>query len=417
MTRRRIFLLILLAAPAFGVYAGEAGYVPRAIDLLDRPTADAKPVGRLIKQQPVEVIGRNGSWANVTAGARARSGWIRMIDVRLNTAPSRQIATVVRVKSASDSGIRGFSKEELLAGTPSRSELDKLKGFSVAAKEAAQNPPPDKTSADGTGNADAGHRAEQLRAAREQAKAAKQRNDEMMRNLRKDPQMARALDESDKKHKESMHANPSGVQSQFNLGDREEASLGLEMVPALIGEQKLLDDPALLGYLNSVGMWVAQQSERPGLPWRFAVIDTDSVNAFAVPGGYVFVTRGMLDLLETESELAGGFGHEISHVVRKHHLRWVYVNKDMQADTDGATLAWRAGYEAWGLVSALQRFEAYQRPRYAALHAAPTDHPEPLQRLKMLDLALRARAEKDTLGDVGGERYLAATRSLRNPGN
>jgi hypothetical protein len=135
MTRRRIFLLILLAAPAFGVHAGEAGYVPRAIDLLDRPTADAKPVGRLIKQQPVEVIGRNGSWANVTAGAR--SGWIRMIDVRLNTAPSRQIATVARVKSASDSGIRGFSEEELLAGTPSRSELDKLKGFSVAAKEAA----------------------------------------------------------------------------------------------------------------------------------------------------------------------------------------------------------------------------------------------------------------------------------------
>jgi predicted Zn-dependent protease len=329
--------------------------------------------------------------------------------------------------------------------------------------EASQNPPPRAT--------DAGQRAEQLRAAREQAKAAKaakQENDEMMRNLRKDPRTAKALDDSEKQHKDLMRANPSGVQSQFNLGDREEASLGLEMVPTLIGEQKLLEDPALLRYLNSVGMWVAQQSERPGLPWQFAVIDSDSVNAFAVPGGYVFVTRGMLALLETESELAGVLGHEISHVVRKHHLRWIYVNKDMQAssqrakasirkynpgmlsefdrmdrimeqqmafmnsakmrsgmgqgeemqaDTDGATLAWRAGYEAWRLESALQRFEAYQRPRYAALHAEPTDHPEPLQRLKMLDLALRARAEKDTLGDVGNERYLAATRSLRDRGN
>jgi Zn-dependent protease with chaperone function len=329
--------------------------------------------------------------------------------------------------------------------------------------EASQNPPPRAT--------DAGQRAEQLRAAREQAKAAKaakQENDEMMRNLRKDPRTAKALDDSEKQHKDLMRANPSGVQSQFNLGDREEASVGLEMVPTLIGEQKLLEDPALLRYLNSVGMWVAQQSERPGLPWQFAVIDSDSVNAFAVPGGYVFVTRGMVALLETESELAGVLGHEISHVVRKHHLRWIYVNKDMQAssqrakasirkynpgmlsefdrmdrimeqqmafmnsakmrsgmgqgeemqaDTDGATLAWRAGYEAWGLVSALQRFEAYQRPRYAALHAEPTDHPEPLQRLKMLDLALRARAEKDTLGDVGNERYLAATRSLRDRGN
>ena len=72
---------------------------------------------------------------------------------------------------------------------------------------------------------------------------------------------------------------------------------------------------------------------------------------------------------------------------------------------------------AWGLVLALQRFEAYQRPRYAALHAEPADHPEPLQRLKMLDLALRVRAEKDTLGDVGSERYLVATRSLRDRGN
>ena len=133
MMRSRIFLLLLLAMPAFGAQAGDAGYVPKAIDLLDRPAPDAKPVAQLAKQQPVEVIGRNGSWVNVKAGAR--SGWIRMTDVRLNTVPSRWIATVARVKSKSDSGIRGFSEEELLAGTPSRSELDKLKRYSVAAKE------------------------------------------------------------------------------------------------------------------------------------------------------------------------------------------------------------------------------------------------------------------------------------------
>jgi predicted Zn-dependent protease len=92
-------------------------------------------------------------------------------------------------------------------------------------------------------------------------------------------------------------------------------------------------------------------------------------------------------------------------------------DEEMQADTDGATLAWRAGYEASGLLSALQRFAAYQRPRYAALHAAPTDHPEPLLRLKMVDFALRSRAEKDTLGDVGNERYPAAMHSLRDRGD
>jgi hypothetical protein len=240
---------------------------------------------------------------------------------------------------------RGPSQEQIRAQQEMMKEQMRASTDQVEAQmrrmqekmEASQNPPPRATAAESTMDKDdVGQRAEQLRAAREQAKAAKQENDDMMRNLRKDSEMAKALAESEKEHKEFMRANPSGVQSQFNLGDREEASLGLEMVPTLIGEQKLLEDPALLRYLNSVGMWVALQSERPGLPWQFAVIDSDSVNAFAVPGGYVFVTRGILALLQTESELAGVLGHEISQVVRKHHLRWIYVNQDMQASSQRA---------------------------------------------------------------------------------
>ncbi|HVY05724.1 MAG TPA: M48 family metalloprotease [Burkholderiales bacterium] len=327
--------------------------------------------------------------------------------------------------------------------------------------DAANHPPP-PVSADAVPDEDLAKRRH------EQAKAAKQQQEEMMRNLRADPETAKAMDEANRMHKEMMRANPSGVTSRFNLGDKEEAALGLEMLLALLGDQKLMDDPVLEQYLNRVGMWIAQQSERPGLPWQFAVIDSDSVNAFAVPGGYVFVTRGMLALLESESELAGVLGHEISHVVRKHHLRWIYMNKDMQAssartkatirkynpamlaefdrmdrlmgqqmalmnsgavranlsrseemqaDSDGATLAWRAGYESWGMVSALQRFEAWQRPRYAALRGQLTDHPEPIQRLKMLDLTLRSRTDEEMAGDVGGERYLVATRAIRGSEN
>jgi predicted Zn-dependent protease len=300
--------------------------------------------------------------------------------------------------------------------------------------------------------------------AREQMRAAREEEAANERALRSVPAMARAMDEVDRQDREERRRNPSGVQSQFELSDRDEAALGLEMVPVLLGEQKLLDDPGLQQYVNRVGLWIALQSERPSLPWQFAVIDSDAVNAFAIPGGYVFVTRGMLALLESESELAGVLGHEISHVVRKHHLRWVYQNKDMQAalrtsreqsrkldpataqllesvgrilqqqqammqsgplragigqgeeteaDSDGATLAWRAGYDSYGMVSALQRFEAWQRPRYAALKGELRDHPEPVRRLKMLDVALGARAEKDTVGEVGGERYVAATRAVR----
>jgi predicted Zn-dependent protease len=307
--------------------------------------------------------------------------------------------------------------------------------------------------------------AAQLKQAREEMRQQREQEEAMQRELRRDPRMARALDEADREQREEMRRNPSGVHSQFELSDRDEAALGLDMVPALLGQQKLLDDPALQQYVNKVGLWIALQSERPSLPWRFAVIDSDGVNAFAIPGGYVFITRGMLALLGSESELAGVLGHEISHVVRKHHLRWVYQNKDMQAsmktareqtrrsnaaiapylesverlmqqqqammqsgalragigqseeiqaDSDGATLAWRAGYDSYGMVVALQRFEAWQRPRYAALRGELRDHPEPVQRLKMLDVALRSRADKELAGDAGEERYLRATRGLRD---
>jgi predicted Zn-dependent protease len=308
-------------------------------------------------------------------------------------------------------------------------------------------------------------KAAQLEEARTAMREAREQDEAMDRALRKDPQMARAIDEAERQRREELRRNPSGVHSKFELSDRDEAALGLQMVPALLGQQKLLDDPALQQYVNRVGLWVALQSERPSLPWQFAVIDSDAVNAFAIPGGYVFITRGMLALLGSESELAGVLGHEVSHVVRKHHLRWVYQNKDMQdsmrmsrdqvrkfnpsmatylesverlmqqqqammesgalragigqseetqADSDGATLAWRAGYDGFGMVAALQRFEAYQRPRYAALRGGLRDHPEPVQRLKLLDLALRSRADRELVGDGGEQRYLQAVRTLRD---
>ncbi len=309
----------------------------------------------------------------------------------------------------------------------------------------------------------AGKDTEAARAYKKQAEAMALQGKQMDEQLRKDPRYVKARQEQEREDREFLRKNPSGFESEFKLSDGEESELGFGMAQQFLSGKHLVADDGLQQYVNKVGVWLSQQSERPNLSWRFAVIEGEAPNAFAVPGGYVFITQGMVALAETESELAGILGHEISHVVRKHHLRWIYMNKDLEvsvrraqeeigktsaasrqlfqemgkavqssidrmnspemranlskseefeADTDGAILAWRAGYEAWGLVAVMQRFEAVSRNRYGG-DAGLTGHPEPLQRFKILDAALRSRNEKDTLGELGAERFQAATQSVR----
>ncbi|HET7921146.1 MAG TPA: M48 family metalloprotease, partial [Gammaproteobacteria bacterium] len=101
----------------------------------------------------------------------------------------------------------------------------------------------------------------------------------------------------------------------------EEEQIGQEAAAVLLGASKPVDDPELQRYVNRVGLWIALHSDRPDLPWHFAVLNDNDIDAYAAPGGYVFVTKGLLLRLHSEAELAGVLGHEITHVVRKHHLK------------------------------------------------------------------------------------------------
>ena len=78
------------------------------------------------------------------------------------------------------------------------------------------------------------------------------------------------------------------------------------------------DDPELQRYVNDIGQQLARVSHRPNLPWTFTVVDSPAINAFALPGGYIYLTRGILAYLDDESELAGVLGHEIGHVTARH---------------------------------------------------------------------------------------------------
>jgi predicted Zn-dependent protease len=116
----------------------------------------------------------------------------------------------------------------------------------------------------------------------------------------------------------------------LQITDAEEQTLGKEVSERIRNRYGVVQDAAVHRYVSLVGMALAQGSTRPNLPWTFIVLDTDGVNAFAAPGGYVHITRGALALIKTEAELAGVLGHEIIHVTEKHTVNAIQKNAAFQ---------------------------------------------------------------------------------------
>jgi predicted Zn-dependent protease len=116
----------------------------------------------------------------------------------------------------------------------------------------------------------------------------------------------------------------------LQVTDAEEAQLGAAVSEKIRTRYGVVQDAAVHRYVSLVGTALAQVSTRPSLPWTFIVLDTDGVNAFAAPGGYVHITRGALAMLQNEAELAGVLGHEIVHVTEKHTIQSIQKSKAVQ---------------------------------------------------------------------------------------
>jgi predicted Zn-dependent protease len=210
-----------------------------------------------------------------------------------------------------------------------------------------------------------------------------------------------------------------------DIDEPQEIELGEGIASNLLGAAPLFDNPAVQRYVNRIGRWLALQTERPDLPWMFGVLDDNDVNAFAAPGGYVFITRGLLVRMNSEAELAGVLAHEISHVLRKHHLQAIKkgakaelmsdlaneaikdkggdprlaklvsagtevyargLDKDdeYEADRMGVVIAARGGYDPYGLPAVLQTLQSLN-PSDSSLALMFKTHPALSDRLVRLD--------------------------------
>lgn len=113
--------------------------------------------------------------------------------------------------------------------------------------------------------------------------------------------------------------NPATGKKQLALiSESEEIAMGRQADQEIVASLGLYPDEDLQKYVSDIGLALAAESERPDLPWAFRVVDDPIVNAFALPGGFIYVTRGILGHLESEAELATVLGHEIGHVTARH---------------------------------------------------------------------------------------------------
>jgi predicted Zn-dependent protease len=199
--------------------------------------------------------------------------------------------------------------------------------------------------------------------------------------------------------------------------DQEEQQIGSEISAKLRERYGVVQDPAVHKYVALVGTTLAKESTRPNLRWTFVVLDTDGVNAFAAPGGFIHVTRGALALIQNEAELADVLGHEIGHVTQKHTINaikksnWVAAGAQLsrqdvisqfaeraysavlennfdrgdenESDRIGITLANKAGWAPTGLAAFLSRL-ADRNKDVKERSGVFASHPETKARLSEL---------------------------------
>jgi len=223
------------------------------------------------------------------------------------------------------------------------------------------------------------------------------------------------------------------VENYTTWTTEEEQAIGEATAAKMIAMFGLVDSPALVRYVNLVGSSVAQFAPRQ-VPYRFAILDSDIVGAFALPGGFVFITKTAIEGMNDESQLAGALGHEIFHISERHleaeirgkkNSAWAIQeakaktgsppllsaqvdallgdlfntrlsrDKEDSADSQGTALAAQAGYSAGGLrefLRALERVESTEQGKRATGQLLST-HPPFKERIDSLELAVLRAGE------------------------
>jgi Zn-dependent protease with chaperone function len=309
-------------------------------DVYAAPSFDAPRLTTLQHNAVVRVSAQQGLWYQLLMPA-GPPGFVRVNDVRLAYASAEDGTANVRVlmegkagkgRVTETAGVRGIDESDLKAATFNQAQLDAMTGYRVdtaAAAVYAREHGLQATSVTYAGEAKVAERgAATVGSAAPAGVALAKSVGGLLGALGSSAGAKLGGAKLD-------NASRLAGKSEKELA-AEELALGPQITGRILGARPLWNDASAERRVNLVGRWVASQTSRPDLPWTFGVIDTPEVNAFAAPGGYILLTRGLYELLASDAELAAVLGHEMSHCVQRDHYNVIRKQELAAAGKDAA---------------------------------------------------------------------------------
>jgi len=242
------------------------------------------------------------------------------------------------------------------------------------------------------------------------------------------------------------------------VSQQQEIQMGQDYSQQINAQLPIVSDPEVNRYINVLGDQIASKTSRAELPWRFYVVDSREVNAFAVPGGYVYVNRGLIERTGKMDELAGVLGHEIGHVVRRHSIQQMEKQQgaqvgvtlacvltsicnsqvaqaginiaggavfakfsrqdELEADQEAVTNTVRANINPEGIVSMFEKLIAERKSRPSAVEGWFATHPMEEDRITAAQQAINqipASQRNGTQNTSNYNSFVARVRSLPAP--
>jgi predicted Zn-dependent protease len=235
---------------------------------------------------------------------------------------------------------------------------------------------------------------------------------------------------------------PGGKKSLILIGTKDEVAIGQSLVKEIQSQNKVTQDSILAGYVNQVGQKIASVSDRRDISYHFKVLESPEINAFACPGGFVYVYTGLLKVMDNEAQLAGVLGHEIGHVVARHSVKRLQQvlglqvllsltlgesseltqkavstgigvilqgysrQNEFEADYDGTYYMTMSGYDPQGMIQLFGKFKEMEKDKKSTfLDQLLASHPPTPERIAKVDEHIKSFNLGDKKLALGQESY------------